>query len=106
MLGALDFTSSANYAPWSITLHKIIIKKTWDTYSNYSGGTPGNSSWGVPPGSPNPHPISDQKLSFFTPVFRPGLLEIMSSLLRLECHQKNFIKSTSNFFLIHLELKQ
>ena len=27
----------------------------------------------VPPGSPNPDPISDQKMSFFTPVFRPGL---------------------------------
>ena len=27
---------------------------------------------GVPPGSPNPDPISDQKMSFFTPVFRPG----------------------------------
>ena len=28
---------------------------------------------GVLPGSPNPDPISEQKLSFFTPVFRPGL---------------------------------
>ena len=28
---------------------------------------------GVLPGSPNPDPISDQKLSFFTPAFRPGL---------------------------------
>ena len=28
---------------------------------------------GVPPGSPNPDPISDQKMSFFTPVFGPGL---------------------------------
>ena len=32
---------------------------------------------GVPPGSPNPDPISDQKLSVFTPVFipdfRPGI---------------------------------
>ena len=27
---------------------------------------------GVPPGSPNPDPISDQKMSFSTPVFRPG----------------------------------
>ena len=24
----------------------------------------------VPPGSPNPDPISDQNTSFFTPVFR------------------------------------
>ena len=28
---------------------------------------------GVPLGSPNPDPISNQKMSFFTPVFRPGL---------------------------------
>ena len=28
---------------------------------------------GVQPGSPNPDPISDQKMSFSTPVFRPDL---------------------------------
>ena len=28
---------------------------------------------GVPPRSPNPDPISDLKMSFFTPIFRPGL---------------------------------
>ena len=28
---------------------------------------------GVPPGSPNLDPISDQKMSFFTLIFRPGL---------------------------------
>ena len=39
---------------------------------------PGGYSWEflvrvhVPPGSPNPDPISDQKMSFSTPVFRPG----------------------------------
>ena len=27
----------------------------------------------VPPGSPNPAPISDQKIQFSTPVFRPDL---------------------------------
>ena len=38
------------------------------------GDTPGNSWWGVPPGSPNPDPISDcEKLYFSTPVFRPDL---------------------------------
>ena len=26
------------------------------------GGTPGNSLWGVPPGSSNPDPILDQKI--------------------------------------------
>ena len=44
--------------------------------------------WGVPPGSPNPDPISDQKMLFFTPVFRPGLYEIMLSLHRF-VHQQN-----------------
>jgi len=29
--------------------------------------------WGVPPASPNPDPISDQKMPFSTPVFRPDL---------------------------------
>ena len=29
---------------------------------------------GVPPGSPNPDPISDQKTLFSRPVFRPGVL--------------------------------
>jgi len=28
---------------------------------------------GVPPASPNPDPISDQKMPFPIPVFRPGL---------------------------------
>ena len=39
-------------------------------------GTPellGILGGGVPPGSPNPDPISDQKMSFFTPIFRLGL---------------------------------
>ena len=27
---------------------------------------------GVPSGSPNPDPISDQNIPFSTPVFRPG----------------------------------
>ena len=32
-----------------------------------------------------------KKCHFFTPVFRPGLKEIMSPLLRLECGQKRFL---------------
>ena len=36
------------------------------------------------PGSPNPDPVSDFKMSFSSPVFRPGLCEIMSFLFRLE----------------------
>ena len=48
----------------------------------------------VPPGSPNPDPISDQKMSFSVPVFRPGLwAKIMISL---ELTKKN----PSNPFLI------
>ena len=44
-------------------------------------GSPGG---GVLPSSPNPDPSSDQKLALFIPVLRPGLQEILSSLLRLE----------------------
>ena len=78
------------------------------------GGTPGNSWWGyytVPPGSPNPDPISDQKVSFSTPVFRPlksipifrpGLYaEIMSSFLKLERKQT---KNSLNAFRIGIFL--
>ena len=32
-----------------------------------SRGTPGNSWWGVPPGSPNTDPVSDQKCNFSHP---------------------------------------
>ena len=39
---------------------------SWEVLLGILGG-------GVPPGSLNPDPISDQKMSFFTPVkFRPG----------------------------------
>ena len=31
---------------------------------------------GPPHGSPNPDTISDQKMSFFPPIFRPAHLEI------------------------------
>ena len=58
----------------------------------------------VPPSSPNPDPISDQKMPFSTSVFRPGgghktqqhKTEIMSLLLRLKPQQKEFLKSISN----------
>ena len=60
---------------------------------------------GVPPSPPNP--ISEQKILFFTPVFRPGLSEIMSSLLRLQQQQCNLFEfAYFFFFLTHLELKQ
>ena len=37
------------------------------------GGLLGILGRGVPPGSPNPDPISDQNIPLSTPVFRPGL---------------------------------
>ena len=39
------------------------------------GGVTGGESLeeGVPPGSPYPDPISDQNMSFSTPVLRPDL---------------------------------
>jgi len=47
--------------------------------ANFSGLTPGGGGillgifgGGVPPASPNPDPILDQKMPFPTPVFRPG----------------------------------
>ena len=69
-------------------------------------------SWGVPPGCPDPDPISDQKKSFFTPVlrpgpvFRPGLEEIMSSLLRtatITNFKIHFDFVCFSFFLTHME---
>ena len=49
-------------------------KSLWPTTSRGGGGVHlGILGRGVPPGSPNPDPISDQNISFSTPVFRPGL---------------------------------
>ena len=43
-------------------------------FSLFPVGVPlGILGGGVPPGSQNPDQISDQKMSFSTPVFRPGL---------------------------------
>ena len=78
------------------------------------GGVPlGFLGGGVQPGSRNHDPISDRKVSFSTPVFRPGLqnpypfsdLEVVSKrsitcLHKTEnmssLHQKDFLKSISN----------
>ena len=50
-------------------------------------------------------------MSFFTPVFRPGPKEIMSSLHRLEQQQKRFLIihfqfAHFSFLLTHLKLKR
>ena len=53
----------------------------------------------MPLGTTNSDPTSDRKMSFFTPVFRPDLWEIMLSLhpLRLERQQKRFLKINFEF---------
>ena len=60
---------------------------------------------GLPPGCPTPDPISDQKMSFFTPVFRPGLNQYPFSdlackklrhrYLDYNSNKKDFLKSMS-----------
>ena len=76
--------------------------------------TPGKS-WlelTVPLFSPNSDPISDQEMPFSTLVFRPGLQEIISSLLsrkntkRKDLQKIYFQFAYYSFFLIHLELKR
>ena len=73
------------------------------------GGTLGNSWWGVCcPVSKNPDPISDQKMSFFTAVFRHGLQNpypFSDRTSKKICHyldqnskQNDSLKSISNSF--------
>ena len=66
--------------------HEKITKPNETKRSRGEDAGGGGYSWeflvGVRPVLQNPNPISDQEMSFFTPVFRPGLQEIMSSLLR------------------------
>ena len=89
-------------------------QKYWFTPEGGGGGGGlllGIIGGGVPPGSPNPNLISDQKMPSSTLVFRPGLYaEVMSSLLRLERKQKSlqmhFEFAYFYFVLIHLELKR
>ena len=48
-----------------LTLEGITIAADINTLGG--GGTPGNSRWGVPPVSPNPDPVSEQKCHFPPP---------------------------------------
>ena len=92
------------------------------------------SSWcSAPTGSPNPDPISDQKMSFSTPVFKPGLqnpypfsdLEVVTKrnitclhktrnyviIAQIKTATKRFLKMRFEFayytsFLIYMELKR
>ena len=56
---------------------------------------------GVPPGSPNPDPISDRKMSFSRPVFRPSLMLV---LLKLERKQKKNSLNSFRFSNSHISL--
>ena len=50
------------------------VARRTDTRGGGGGGVLlGFFGRGVPSGSPNPDPISDQNIPFSTPVFRPGL---------------------------------
>ena len=51
--------------PYRITIYHQILRP--------GGGTSWTFYWGVPPATPNPDPISDEKIPFPIPVFRPGL---------------------------------
>ena len=80
------------------------------TKLNWGGGVPLKFlGGGVPPGSPNPDPISDPKNVILHTVFRPGLSEIVSSLLTLECPQKGLLKihfEVAYISLFQLKLKR
>ena len=53
----------------------LLLSKVWSVLSEAARGGEllGILGGDVPPGSPNPDPISDQKMSFSTPVVRPDL---------------------------------
>ena len=80
------FATNTNQIPHRKDKSKFadVAVRLWITSAKSWGGIPGNSWWRCAASSPIPHPSSDQKLALFIPVFRPGLQEILSSLLRLE----------------------
>ena len=80
--------------------HQRLIGPPQETLAPGGGVLLGIRGGGMPPGSPNPGPVSDQKMSFFTPII------IMPSLLRLEHQPKSFVKihfkfTYISFFLIY-----
>ena len=85
----------------------IMSSTTFDVRLGSSpGGTPGNFWQGCAARFSKSWPISDQETSFSTSLldlaseihtsFRPGVWEIMSSLLRLEGKQKDFLRHKSH----------
>ena len=57
-------------APWTTRLRTTFYDYSLSPGGGILLGIPGE---GVQPGSLNPDPISDKKMSFSRPVFRPGL---------------------------------
>ena len=63
----------------SVTQDKKIVIRSFNTSQEGGGGVLlGILGGDVLPSSLNPDPISDQKVSFFMPVFRPGLYFIIT----------------------------
>ena len=54
-------------------LRKNILHDDFECRGGRGGGYFLDSWWSMLPDFPNPHPISEQEMSFFTPVFRPGV---------------------------------
>ena len=66
------YQTSVRWNCCEISLWEVYLWPT--TYPPGGGGVLiGILGVGVPPGSPNPDPISDKKMLFFTPVHRPDL---------------------------------
>ena len=62
----------------SVTQDKKIVIRSFNTSQEGGGVLLGILGGDVLPSSLNPDPISDQKVSFFMPVFRPGLYFIIT----------------------------
>ena len=58
-----------------------VFLKSKSIPKNGPGGTTENSWWGVPPGSPNPDPISNQTNAIFHPLFQTWRLNSIPILI-------------------------
>ena len=56
---------------------------------------------GVPPCSPNPDPISDQKMSFSTPVLRPDLKNPYHSRFQTKKAQKPYQRRAAHTYMAY-----
>ena len=83
MVGGTNFAptmqTSVKFCDFAELLSSIFVNKSLLNLANVLvlragvGLLLGIIGGGVPPGSPNPNPISDQKMPFSTLVFRPDL---------------------------------